>query len=532
MYYRHKRFKAIQKIPVSFLSPFQRAVGSFVNLNLNGAIIDAIAPISYVSIRDKAEELVEDLTTELFWHLYPSEYPSQLPAPDFSRAFIKEVISGIKSTKEFAGIKEQCGADIINSALISQAIAEYIINTAQLELRRQLMNQHQGQGEDQGESQGEDQELTKSQKQSIQNIIREIINGAQEDVGDDGCDGSLMKMVKNISASKKLADGWSQGAEVQMTEKSIDAAIDMVNEIRDSIDTITSLMGRLKGHAQESLAKKIKEKGTVVRDGFTRELQNLFPSELALLRKDVPQAIRAEKIGNYADRGLLGMVASPAGEKEGSLVIAIDDSGSMDSQTSRGKKSEVATALSLAVAMTARDNKQRFNMFKFSDTNQSVSINDMGEYSDLCSFMAKSFSGGTDFSYAIKMCMKSLDALGEENKRNADVLFLTDGQCGTNSDTLKDFANNYTKPYKTRFILFIIDSSAKNRLDYAIEKLINPNEQEKLEKEREVAISYIGQGNRLIMELYEDIVSAAVIVSDIGREIESVTEKLQRLLVH
>lgn len=410
----------------------------------------------------------------------------------------------------------------------------------------------QGQEDDGYGENGEEQEgqsgsgLSESQKEAIADVVMNAQMAASQVNG-----GDIGQDVKRMETARGIMRGWGLES-AELSNQEIGGVIDAVDKIQGDLPFIIKLMGRLKGVATDKITNAVKERGVIVKDGYTRELVNIFPSELALMRKNANPLVRADKIAQYADRGLLGMVTGAAGEREGCFIAAMDDSGSMYTEGRFGSISKKdpafnAMALTMGLAMAAKENKQKFTIFKYSSESNILYLNSEDDYKKLCNFMGSRFGGGTDFTFAFNKIMAAIDKYEIKDRNNADVLFITDGECGIDPEVMEKFIKQYKEVYKTRVIGFAINMDGfKNgwdddRVKEEFIKLIAPlsnrdwclNNQNKggygTQYRSQIDYNNIKPNT---LELLNKLFDAVVAVNDISKEAESMAEKLQKLLMH
>ena len=185
--------------------------------------------------------------------------------------------------------------------------------------------------------------------------------------------------------------------------------------------------------------------------GLTRsdDLSRMLPNESTLLaaaRHGMPAA-RLLHFARRAERTLLsyervgwvdtaavtthGMEIRPAAEC-GPILVCLDTSGSM-----AGARETVAKALTLECMRQARAQQRGCYAYAFSGPGQCVefelSFSAKG-MTDLLTFLAGSFHGGTDVDEPLKRSLERLQ--GHPEWANADVLLVTDGEIPPPSDQL------------------------------------------------------------------------------------------------
>ena len=118
----------------------------------------------------------------------------------------------------------------------------------------------------------------------------------------------------------------------------------------------------------------------------------------------------------------------------GDVVICIDESGSMF-----GESISWAKAVALVMLEYATQNKRNCAMVRFASTENPVThIYREGKYTtnDVLEFAESFLNGGTNFEYPLT---KAVELIEHEGFENADVMFVTDGEC----DISDEFASNF-----------------------------------------------------------------------------------------
>lgn len=222
------------------------------------------------------------------------------------------------------------------------------------------------------------------------------------------------KEIAEIAGGWGLNTGTPSSAEAQEIIKTL-------AKYGDLLKKITPLIGRVKSISSRTRGEQKKPTDVIVQDGYTRQLENTFPSELALLRPGCGM-LRAVKTAEWAERGLIGMIPGASGKEDGGLIIAVDESGSM-----AGDRLIKAKALALGIAQAARENGQPWRLFSFS-TVVGDTLADTADPQTMMSWASGFMAHGTNYNASLTRAMELVSEFGEQAK-NTDIVFISDGEC-------------------------------------------------------------------------------------------------------
>lgn len=141
-----------------------------------------------------------------------------------------------------------------------------------------------------------------------------------------------------------------------------------------------------------------------------------LPQELALLNhpKFKLSFYRKASEGALLSRKMKGNEKS----KKGPIVVALDESGSMADCIA------IAKAIAVACFWVAKKQKRGFALVRFSSQAKTV---EKLEPKDLPALLSEFMSGGTEFLPAFREIVRVIEK--EKGKKNADVVFISDGGC-------------------------------------------------------------------------------------------------------
>jgi len=487
--------------------------------------------------KDEIQRAFDDLAADLFWSYYAVE-PEQLSVPKdqlpTERKFTGMLIDWLRQTQTWQAGHERTAGSLVHSALTANRM--WSLLTDDDLIRQMLQNMAESAELDKQAAKKERSENKNSDSESDSSPSQSDGDGqdgdgqdgdGQDGDGDgdgdsDGQDGDSDNQSQQPKASsqelRKRANSKAAKAQ-QMFDKLTQSkhneafragfAQQAKTDASDSMEVLASwgveldkiqpndigkiqnllnrgtferlsgmveLFGRAKGFAISGRIKSAERRGfVVVQDGFTQDIASIFPSERSMLMSSNP-LLQAQATCEYADHGLMGMVKGHDTDKLGSLVIAVDSSGSMGTpvhldinddgfgrqatrhQSGSYSAEEVSKGLSLAITKAAKTFEQYYHMFLFGCGSGYDFVNSSTSDLDTLSWAGKQYGGGTDFDSALTKCVDIINNdVPEAERNNADVLFITDGQANI-SESVAEQLKNLKENRGTRFILMYIGS--------------------------------------------------------------------------
>lgn len=205
-------------------------------------------------------------------------------------------------------------------------------------------------------------------------------------------------------------------------------ALEFLRQNQTVIQQIAKLAGRLRGVALDARRTNIPQ-GIVPNEvDLTRNLSRVLTTELALLRPDAHPLLRAEQAANWAENGLMGYTPEDDGEQRGTMVCAVDVSGSMG-----GARRVVAMAVALGIAQAAKADGRDYVLFTFGTAKDGIKmITSKDNWQAHLEWASQVYGGGTDFDYAIGEGIRLLPTL-----TRPDFLFVSDGEAGVADETVR-----------------------------------------------------------------------------------------------
>lgn len=223
--------------------------------------------------------------------------------------------------------------------------------------------------------------------------------------------------------------------------------VDIATKKGDTLALVAELGGRVAGVSAETLqAVRDSYVGAPSEPAYTRDFLRMFPMERAYMSDLAPSFVRALKVSQWAQRGVLGLRPKSEGKKRGALVIAVDGSSSMDRHlcTVDGNsldRSEVAKIVATGVARAMREDRfeqRRYTIFTFNTRVwDECIVTSASEWHEVIEWIKRDPNGGTLFDVALNYAIDELERYEMEGTLGADLLFITDGESDFGEDTHK-----------------------------------------------------------------------------------------------
>jgi uncharacterized protein with von Willebrand factor type A (vWA) domain len=265
-------------------------------------------------------------------------------------------------------------------------------------------------------------ELANSSNQ-ITTFMKESVKEATEDKN------NMQSLLGGLTAG----DGAAEMEKVPLREKfALADALKSTKKMKD----ISEWAGRFKQIAR-SKQKNI-HKESIERSGVSlgHDVERLLPMELANLT--IPGS-KNDFLRRFAEGQT--MVYDKKGKEtlgKGPIILCLDESSSMKDLENQSK------GFALALMSIAKKQKRDFALIAFS-TSIKINIFQKGKskIQDLIDLAEVFLKGGTNFYEPLK---KSLDLINESRFKNADIVFVTDGEANLTDEFVTKF--NESKKHK------------------------------------------------------------------------------------
>ena len=481
------------------LYPKMGTVKTSIGERQMGRLLQAAVPL-HVGLFDS--QATDDLVSDVFYSLYKAE-PSVMDEAPRSRFLNHALVRMLHTVPNFQSLRSNTIADIttsmvsasmVTSALMSdEAVREAMILQDKLEQLKQQMEEMQKQlqesmqaagygsngepGEDESDSEsdgqgsgpGEQQDdrqpsMQESSKQRQQRQIKkeqENIKKRENEIAtkEKELKKSVEKFDKSALAKGMVSSAVDEGGDAADSMRSMmaswgiekgEVSYDDANHLNSiavsqgkQLALIAELGGRVAGVSASTL-QSVRDSyvGAPSEPTYTRDFLRMFPTERAYMSHLAPPVIRALKVSQWAERGVLGLRPKSEGKKRGALVIAVDGSSSMDAHLCSMKdetgmthnldRGATAKILATGVARAMREDRfeqRRYTLFTFSvQTSQIMSTTSADTWRELMRWIEYDPNGGTDFNTALAYAINEMEKFEMEGTLGADLLFISDGE--------------------------------------------------------------------------------------------------------
>lgn len=300
------------------------------------------------------------------------------------------------------------------------------------------------------------------QIQAVSGMIRDQLRKQQQEIADT-VRLALQQGMDTALLMRSAQQCWGAGGAENSAHK---AAHDreLLERVRRNpmLLGITRQLGRMKEMLSElrrnDYAHGRGEKYSITRG---RDLKNLLSGELALLASPATMPLFLRK---YNAKGLLQYAKRERVHKgHGDIIVCLDESAS-----TKGENAEWGKALALAVQDICAHEGRKFALIHFSGKDALRTDRFLpGQYTanDLFSAAEHFFDGGTDFETPIR---EALRLINEEAFDNADILFITDGQCSI-SDELAEQLQAAIQDARCSVVGLLLDADNPG-MEFSLEK--------------------------------------------------------------
>jgi len=201
----------------------------------------------------------------------------------------------------------------------------------------------------------------------------------------------------------------------------------------ETLRRIAQLCGRMKMIAAQVERTRL-TLGNTELYGVTlgNDVRNLLPTELALLSRPVLKRLFYAKFAEKSLNQYERYTPEPVGR--GPIIVTIDESGSM-----WGRKNEWAKAVVLSLLSIAAKQKRDLRVIHFGSAHELL-VEDYkkgkGTTEQVMNTALHFFNGGTDYEHWMR---EALSAIETSEFDRADVVAVSDGECGVGDELLKQW---------------------------------------------------------------------------------------------
>lgn len=404
----------------------------------------------------RKEQGYRDLLEDIWASLYKVSPVLKEKVPSHLR-FHKQVMEGVIQTTQYHTLRPKTRLDEVASAIATVSVARQLEDElGEEQLRKEMIKKqmHREITELQQAIDTIDQVLQHAANQGKpaperlldkKNRYKAAIDQLKQDLKSLGRAPSKQKVriaVRRGLASAEQAIeeiealGYGTGSG-QMAKVNPEDRIKLAEKLiyNTKFREIARMAGRLKNIAMKKQKDKIKHGRDEIVDITTgNDLARVLPSELVYLKNPLTKRIFLRR---FAERQLLQYEMQGQDTKaKGPIIVCIDCSGSM-----RGYREMWAKAVAFALMQIAVKQKRKFSTICFSSSSEIEKwvVNNPSEVTPdlIISIIETFFGGGTDFQTPLNEALSIMSDMPE-----ADVIFITDGDCEVTDIWLNEFLKN------------------------------------------------------------------------------------------
>lgn len=401
----------------------------------------------------------------------------------------RQIISKLINTPEYISLRKTCRLDQFNAALGTEImgqqaleiIREMIENIKNLQQKKDAMdellekeqqidelieeNENIDELLEQAKQQGDGQAVSSLQSQKEANeqaisqtkaLANKIAEECDELINDDDMIEDIVNVMgraltetdKQVGEVSDLCEAWglSSGGTSNVAFQNKKDAIEIIRRSK-KLKKLTDLIGRFKESAISEQKKKAKDGAVEIKSVTTgNKIQDALPSEKINLindatKKDFYRRMSENQLMTYKKE-------SNKTKNKGPIIVCVDTSGSM------GETEEMwSKALTIGILEVAQLQKRDFACIIYSGSADEPIIIKKDEIAPqkIIECAERYHGGGTNFENPLK---ESLKLLKQSEFHDADIVFITDGDCGVSDEFMKKFkAAKEDKEFKTKGIL-------------------------------------------------------------------------------
>ena len=280
--------------------------------------------------------------------------------------------------------------------------------------------------------------LAQQQAQQLANQLAKEMDDLieQDDIGNEIVQraGKVFDETSTeIAEISNLVNAWGfgEGEKSRVSYQNKKTAIESIRK-STKLKKLTDLIGKFKESAITEQKKKTKN-GAVEISSVTlgNKIEDVLPSEKMLLANDTTKKEFYQK--HTENRNMVYSKESNKTKNKGPIILCCDESGSMDGDGEIWSK-----AFTMGVIEIAQIQRRDFAFIAYASNANDPIVIKKGEISPekVITICEEFIDGGTHFE---KPLNKALELIKDSTFRQADILFVTDGDCSVSEDFKKRF---------------------------------------------------------------------------------------------
>jgi len=395
--------------------------------------------------------LMQDIYSCLY-KLKP-RFNKKIPA---SVLFHKTLIEQMLKTSEYKKLHELTKLDEFSSAVATATMSRVVLKSLSEQQKQELKQQYELEQKLQDLQSKADSlkdliKKTKSRKDRIR--LAETLAKTQKQIqktkhqlnrANPKIDSGLLRRIARKASeqaredTEKAQNILSWGVDPgQIQRMPVEEKIKLAERIMSSskLKRIAEIAGRFQRFALYKQETKTRHgKDEIVDTELGNDLARVVPSELAYLTNPATKLLFYKK---FAERELLQYkLIGTEKQAKGPIVVCIDNSGSM-----KGEREIWSKATMLGLLTIAQKQKRSFAVIQFGSRDElkkwSFPKDKPPTFEELVKILEFFFGGGTDFETPLRAAVECVKT--EKHLKNADIIFITDGECDVSDSFLEQF---------------------------------------------------------------------------------------------
>lgn len=329
------------------------------------------------------------------------------------------------------------------------------------ELLQDMVANGQG-GSSQAQALQQKQNANTQAQEQLQQLANKIAEEMDDLIDEDDLANEIAQEVgksfdeasTEVQETSDLVNAWGLG-EGEKSRVSYQNKKDAIEIIRKSpkLKELTDLIGRFKESAITEQKKKTKNGAVEISSVTTgKKIEDVLPSERMMLSNSTT---KADFYNKYSEGRLLTYSKqSNKTKNKGPIIVCCDTSGSM-----QGDEEIWSKAFTMGVLEIAQMQKRDFACIIYDDYADDPIIVKKDEVSpNKVITICETFkNGGTNFERPLQ---KAIDLINTSTFKEADVIFITDGDCRVSDSFKKKFKQiKEDKEFSTKGILIDLGGS-------------------------------------------------------------------------
>lgn len=330
----------------------------------------------------------------------------------------------------------------------AQAELDEALEAAEKAAQEAAEGEGQGDGSGEGGEEGDGKESPGHGKEIALEEAKKRLEEAKQQIQDltktdefkQSMGNALARVKHKVVQTSNTIREWGLGADSDFKKSDHRAKLDLLHKLQDSpkLKKVAQMAGRLTDIALSQQSQKIKrgfEEVYSVQQG--RDLSRLLPQEILKLLDDDREF---EFLKNWSEAKTLEYALKGKEKKaKGAIVVAIDESGSM-----QGENEVWSKAVAMALLNIAIKQKRSFHVIHFNGNRNPKSLpthdfpkNENVSKTKIIEMVEYFMGGGTDFEAPLTRARMAIEEQREYHK--ADIIFITDGSCAVSDSWLQEY---------------------------------------------------------------------------------------------